>query len=255
MNSGFTIYDLRFTSRKRLGTRLRSRGFTLIELLVVIAVIAILASFTVYALHGVYRSKYISTARAEMHQLETAIDSYHDTYGFYPPDTPVTAASGLGVALINPLYYELKGVTNNGTAYKTLDGSATINTTDVPNVFQNVNGFANCSKPGTGEDAAPARDFLHELTPRQTATYTTNGIQATLLVASVGGPSSLYTPLGVPGVNPWRYRSTGTLTNNPGSYELWVQLAIGGTLGGGAHPQTNLVCNWDKSVQINNPLP
>ena len=222
-------------------------AFTLIELLTVIAVIAVLASFTIYALHGVYRQKYISTARAEMRQLETAIDSYHSTYGFYPPDTPVTG--DLGVVLVNPLYYELKGVTNNvaNAAFQTLDGSSSILYTDVPKVFSNVNGFANCSKPGAAEDATGGRDFLHELTPRQTATYTTNGVSVTLLVTSVGGPDTLYEPLGVPGLNPWRYRSTGTLTNNPGSYELWVQLSISKT--------KNLVCNWDKSIQINNPLP
>ena len=47
-------------------------------------------------------------------------------------------------------------------------------------------------------------------------------------------------------MNPWRYNSSSP-TNNPGSYDLWVQLSIGG--------KTNLICNWSKQVQINNPLP
>jgi hypothetical protein len=47
-------------------------------------------------------------------------------------------------------------------------------------------------------------------------------------------------------LNPWRYNSSSP-TNNPGSYELWIQLRIGG--------QTNLICNWTKQVQINSPLP
>jgi hypothetical protein len=49
-------------------------------------------------------------------------------------------------------------------------------------------------------------------------------------------------------VNPWRYTSNPqSATNNPGSYDLWVQLVMGG--------KTNLICNWSKQVQINNPLP
>jgi hypothetical protein len=62
----------------------------------------------------------------------------------------------------------------------------------------------------------------------------------------VGGPDAQYQPLGLPDVNPWRYNSSSP-TNNPGSYDLWIQLAFGG--------KTNLICNWSKQVQINSPLP
>jgi hypothetical protein len=51
--------------------------------------------------------------------------------------------------------------------------------------------------------------------------------------------------MGVSGVNPWRYACPGT--NNPTSYDLWIQLSIAGT--------TNLVCNWTKQVQLNNAMP
>jgi hypothetical protein len=47
-------------------------------------------------------------------------------------------------------------------------------------------------------------------------------------------------------VNPWRYNSSNP-TNNPGSYDLWVQLSIAG--------KTNLICNWSKQVQIGSSLP
>ena len=47
-------------------------------------------------------------------------------------------------------------------------------------------------------------------------------------------------------MNPWRYNSSNP-TNNPGSYDLWIQLKIAG--------KTNLICNWSKQVQINSPLP
>jgi hypothetical protein len=67
----------------------------------------------------------------------------------------------------------------------------------------------------------------------------------TLLLGSVGGPDVTYQPFGVPDENPWRYVSPGV--NNPNSYDLWIQLVIGG--------QTNLICNWNGQVQINSPLP
>ena len=66
----------------------------------------------------------------------------------------------------------------------------------------------------------------------------------TLLITSVGGPDAAYKPLDQQDLNPWRYVYPGT--NNPGSYDLWVQLSIA--------KQTNLICNWTKQVQINSPL-
>jgi hypothetical protein len=47
-------------------------------------------------------------------------------------------------------------------------------------------------------------------------------------------------------VNPWRYNSSNP-TNNPGSYDLWIQLSIGGT--------KYLICNWSSQPQKNMPLP
>ena len=64
------------------------------------------------------------------------------------------------------------------------------------------------------------------------------------LFAAVGGPDVTY-PAKSPNVNPWRYAYPGT--SNPDSYDLWMQLSIGG--------KTYLLCNWSKQVQINSPLP
>ena len=210
-------------------------GFTLVELLAVIAIIGVLTAFTIPILRGIARTKYLNTAKAEMGQLETAIDSYHSVYGFYPPD------NGNNV-LINQLYYELEGTTNDGTYYTTLDGATQIKVTDVSTAFQNpggkVEGFLNCSKAGSGPDTVAGRNFIHELVPRQTGAITSGTVNVTLLTGSIGGPDTTYQPLGVPGLNPWRYKSSGILTNNPGSYELWIQLVIDG--------KTHLVCNWNK---------
>ncbi len=216
-----------------------SPAFTLVELLVVITIIAVLAAFTVPVLDTIKRRQVISHTQAELGQLQAAIDSYHDAYGFYPPDNPN--------ALVNQLYYELEGTTNNGAIYTTLDGSSSIKVSDVTTAFPGVGGFVNCSKPGSGGDSPAARNFIHELRPNQTGTVT-NAVPSfgfTILVASVGGPDSTYQPLGAPDLNPWRYNSSNP-TNNPGSYALWVQLVIQG--------KTNLICNWNKQVRINSPL-
>jgi len=229
--------------RPRPSTLDLRHAFTLVELLVVISIIGILAAFTVPVLSAVKRHQYISHTQAEMGQLQAAIDSYHAAYGFYPPDNPTNP-------MANQLYYELEGTfldtTNN--VFETLDGSVQIPVGSVSSAF-GLGGFINCSKPGSSEDSQRARNFIHELSPRQTTTISNYPptVGFTILVGSVGGPDSTYQPLGVSGLNPWRYKSSGTLTNNPGAYELYIQLVIGG--------KTNLVCNWSREVQINNPLP
>ncbi len=65
-----------------------------------------------------------------------------------------------------------------------------------------------------------------------------------MFVTSVGGPDADYKPLGGVRMNPFRYVYPGT--NNPSSYDLWIQLVISG--------QTNLICNWNRKLSINSPL-
>jgi prepilin-type N-terminal cleavage/methylation domain-containing protein len=222
------------TPRSALRT---SWAFTLIELLTVISIIAALAAFTVPVMSSVKRRQHISHTQAEMGQLQAAIESYKDACGFYPPDSP-------NGPLVNQLYYELEGTTFGNGTYTNLDLSDTVTASTLMATL-GVNGIVNCSK-GSAEDAVLAKNFIHELSPNQTAqTVAPNSVK--LLVGSVRGPDANYMPLAVSGLNPWRYRSSGMLTNNPGAYELWIQLVIGG--------KTNLICNWSKTVQINSPLP
>ena len=220
-------------------------AFTLVELLVVISIISIIAAFLLPVAGAVKKKAVIHTAQTEMAQLETAIDRYKAAYGFYPPDSAATVNN----IPISQLYYELEGTTYDPTNqnYTTLDSSAQIAAADVPKVFSGVNGFVNCSKPGTDESVRQAKNFLPDLKPRRIGTITNKnapGELVAILITSVGGPDRTY-PWGVPDLNPWRYISQGT--NNPGSYDLWVQLSITGT--------TNLICNWSKQVQINSPMP
>ena len=224
-------------------------AFTLIELLVVISIIGIIAAFLLPVAGAVKKKAVIHTAQTEMAQLETAIDRYKAAYGFYPPDSTATVNN----IPISQLYYELIGTTFNPTnnLYTTLDSSAKIAAADVPTVFSSVSGFVNCSKPGADESVRQAKNFLPDLKPRQIGTITNKdapGALIKILITSVGGPDPTYKPLGQQDLNPWRYASDPqSTTNNPGSYELWVQLSIAG--------EKHLICNWSKQVQINNPLP
>jgi prepilin-type N-terminal cleavage/methylation domain-containing protein len=233
-------------SGPRLPTFDSRPAFTLIELLVVIAIIAVLASLILPVAGMVKRHAFIQTAQAEMAQIETAIERYKSAYGFYPPDSSET----MNNVPINQLYYELVGTTNNGPNYVTLDNSASIPIVAMTGgqaFGANVSGFMNCSKTNADESAPHAQDFLPDLKPYQIAQNITNqnGVSLTLLVSSTGGPDPNY-PLGIADANPWRYNSSSP-TNNPGSYDLYVQLRIGG--------KTNLICNWNKQVQLGNPLP
>jgi len=219
-------------------------AFTLIELLVVITIIGVLAGFIFSALSSVKKHQYITHTQAELGELQAAIDSYHAAYGFYPPDNQINPPN----PAINQLFYELVGVTNNNGVFQTLDGRAQITIADAQATF-GVPGFMNCSKPGSGEDTPHAKSFLFELRPNQCGTNGTSPATILFLDASVGGPDANYPQsgtLGVAGLNPWRYNSSNP-TNNPGAYELWVQLSISG--------KKYLVCNWSKTVQVNNPLP
>jgi len=227
----------------------RAGGFTLIELLVVISIISVLATFTIVALKGVSKAKKISTARAELEQVQAALEDYYAKNHVYPPGNQnaasVYSATQDRRAQFNQLYYELSGVTINGGNFVTLDGTASIPVAQV-NPAYGVAGFLNCSK-GSGEDASPAVNCLHKLTTSQYYYPVTNNVTAltTVLVTSVNGPDDNYQPVGLVGINPIRYVYPGV--NNPSGYDLWVQLVISG--------KTNLVCNWSKSVQVNNPLP
>jgi len=215
------------------------RAFTLIELLVVISIIGVLSGFILSVVGAAFKNKYVNSAKAEMAQIQLALERYKAAYGVYPPSNPNNF-------LVSPLVFELEGVTNNNGVFTTLDGQWSVQSTKILSSF-GVGGILNCDKGG-GEDYVPAKVFLPGLKANEIGSVTnpagSGNPGVAVLISSAGGPDLNYQPLGGQNLNPWRYNSFNP-TNNPGSYDLWIQLKISG--------KTNLICNWSKQVQVNNP--
>ena len=217
----------------QLSTLNHLRAFTLIELLVVMAVISLLAAMVIPITGAVSRNKLRARAKTELANITLAIETYKTKLGHYPPDNP-----GPRVLFINQLYFELLGTTNDGTFYRTLDQSAQVRIADVPTLFgPSVSGFVNCSRPGAGDESRRATPFLKALKPGQYADVSNTRI----LTTSVPPPPPYPFPSDQT-INPIRYNSSSP-TNNPNSYDLWVDILIAG--------KTNRICNWSKEPLIN----
>src|SRR5471032_3114661 len=63
-----------------------SPAFTLIELLVVIAIIGVLAAMLLPTAGAIKATQLKKRAQTELARIETAIQNYHDAFGYYPPD-------------------------------------------------------------------------------------------------------------------------------------------------------------------------
>jgi len=237
-------------SERRPAAGEAARAFTLIELLVVISIIGVLAALIIGGVGKAKEMQYKQVARGEINALATAMDNYKSKFGFYPPSNKNPSNKGVNPPydplMLPPLYYELSGVTitDNGVYYTTLDGATKIKIADYQAAYK-LEGVVNCTQ-GTDMDSIQAQNFLPGLKANQINAFVTNGIvRTTALVTSVGGPDENYKPLGgtSSGLNPFRYNSLNP-TNNPGSYDLWVDLSIKG--------RTNRISNWSHQPQIVN---
>lgn len=230
--------------------RSRRAAFTLVELIVVIGIIALLAAMIFPAFAGVKKKAAIRKARTELQQLEVAINSYKTRHGFLPPGNQLAnfSASGRKFFALNPLYFELKGTKlSTNSSYQSLDGKISIAPPDVQTAFGGgVAGFMNCTR-GNGDEAAPAQDFFKDLKPGQYVFGTFSGKSVAILSCSVQWSKDL--PPVMDGFvpddlsvypNPWRYTLNGT--NNPGGYDLWVDIVQSG--------KTNRISNWSNKPEI-----
>jgi prepilin-type N-terminal cleavage/methylation domain-containing protein len=218
-------------------------AFTLIEVLVVIAIIGVLAGLLFVVVKPIKVKKMIAVAQAELAQMETAIDAYKGKYGFYPPDNP-------GNPVVHQLYFELAGTAlanlPGSQVYVTLDSSASIPAT--PAAFQSaygastsVSGFVNTSKTARGnDDTGTAENFLKDLKPKQTGALTAVPSVRILICSVLSEKAPFLVPGDTTGMSPWQYNASHP-TNNPSSYDLWVDLSIGGKI--------YRVSNWSTKPQ------
>jgi len=247
--AGETSTTARDTQDRQPTRRGGLAGFTLIELLVVIAIITILAGLIVPVVGALNRNKMKARVRAELSQVIGAVDAYHTKLGFYPPDRPVQNWPAPGANYnaasqwaTNQLYYELLGTKPLSSAvptFATLDGNAQILSNNYNSLFI-VGAPANCSRGAGGDEAQSAKSFYPGIKPGQYLAVKVRNMDCTLLGTQVEGPFSM---TGVPNgiINPWCYNSSSP-TNNPNSFDLWVDVMIGG--------QTNRFSNWSDTPQI-----
>ena len=73
-------------------------GFTLIEVLVAIVIVATLVALLLPAIRGAYRRAQEAQTSSELNNLATALASFKNTYGDYPPSRVILCEAGYNVA-------------------------------------------------------------------------------------------------------------------------------------------------------------
>jgi prepilin-type N-terminal cleavage/methylation domain-containing protein len=215
--------------------RPNQNGFTLIELLVVIAIIAVIAGLVVGLAGVAGKDKKQKRVRVELIKLVTLIETYKSKVGVYPPDNPDPKDSFTNPPP-NSLLYELAGAIRDRSnvadpLYKTPFGNITSNEiwatyggTDVFPGPEKRAGLVNAVEEEGNPDDSKVHRILTSLKPDQRAT--------------VAGHLSLVVPVDGPNGQPnrWHYLQGTNAVHNPDSFDLWVDIVVGG--------QTQRIGNW-----------
>jgi prepilin-type N-terminal cleavage/methylation domain-containing protein len=242
----------------------KPKAFSLIEMLVVMSVIAILAAMIFPITKAVSRNRTKNRTRAELEQLATAIQVYKTKRGHYPPDNHLR--NGNPNPYVNQLYYELTGTSNWVTSggdvhYQTSDGRSQVDTAAIEAALGpgGVSGFVNTSAASGGDEGSTVVNCLKGSLRANQLGQMSGGFN--VLVCSIPLPSGLnHSPPWPSGTPPypgsaqlsagsanapwycaWRYNSSSP-TNNPSSFDLWVDVIING--------QTNRFSNWSRDAVI-----
>jgi len=196
----------------------RPRGFTLMELLIVIAIIAILAGMIVALVGVTGDKKALSTTRAEIERISTAIEGYKLKIGVYPPSpSPVTFPNTDPTN--TSLFYELTSAELFLPAQYTNRQFQVGITQSELYAACGVGRIFNSTKLDPGGDIEDrkvrAYSFIQTATPRQTNTIEFRGQNIIVFVAPAEGPNGRK-------VNPLYYLAGADAIHNPGSFDLWA---------------------------------
>jgi prepilin-type N-terminal cleavage/methylation domain-containing protein len=226
----------------------RRGAFTMIELLVVIGVIAILAGLIMGAA-GIMSSKARQKrVEAERDTLLIAIQRYKQDKGSYPPDNPGNPAK-------SQLFYELTGMVAtlgaNGApvSFKSPVTGEVFQVSDLTTIFgPAVQGFVNASA-----DPTQIKNYFDKVSIKgRTATFTAGARTYTLFGVPVKGPpAEEMTGNDGSRISPMNYVSTNP-TNNPDSYDLWIDVIYGGgttNVAGVNRAIFNRINNWSQTPE------
>ena len=205
-------------------------GFSLIELLVVVAIIAILASLLMVVSGSMMEKRTIARVTAEMRQLEAAIETYKDRFGYYPPDNTNNPAK-------NSLYYELTGTwsTNRGGTieYRGVDDGLITDS----QVFTH---FGRGGILNNVPDPKRIRNFIPNLRASQSREIKTananEDIEVLVVPADPINVATAFRSEDNKPINTWYYLSTEP-TNNVSDFDLWAEIKVRG--------KTVIIGNWN----------
>jgi type II secretory pathway pseudopilin PulG len=190
-------------------------AFTVIEMVVVVGVIALLAGLMLGAMPALTEKKIHARINTELAGLQTAIDGYKASKGYFPPDNPDDVAQP-------PLFYELTGTVITNSGYRSIfdpDPSKDLSSPQISLVF-NTSGFLN-----SDSDKKQVKNFYPTL--RSSAIISKGAMK--LLGVPYRGPQGDF--------NPWRYNCSHP-TNNVGEYDLWAEIVIRG--------KRQIISNWKQ---------